>query len=152
MKWPVEGNFRVTSKFGYRIDPVTKANTQFHSGIDIGGLPKRHPIIAPSAGVVSKVWFDTKFGGGNSVVFIHEDGKYKTGYAHLDEAAVKPGDKLEEGDLIGYLGNTGAHTTGVHLHFSMYTKKNGKWVKTDPLTVLDVEKEDPSAEIPLKEI
>jgi murein DD-endopeptidase MepM/ murein hydrolase activator NlpD len=135
MKWPVEGNFRVTSKFGYRIDPVTKANTQFHSGIDIGGLPKRHPIIAPSAGVVSKVWFDTKFGGGNSVVFIHEDGKYKT-----------------EGDLIGYLGNTGAHTTGVHLHFSMYTKKNGKWVKTDPLTVLDVEKEDPSAEIPLKEI
>lgn len=147
MRWPVRGKFRVTSRFGSRVDPVTKEPGKFHNGIDIGGLPQGHPIHAPSAGTVSKAWFDDVFGGGNSVVFVHIDGKYRTGYAHLAKYVVKAGDQLEEGDLIGYVGNTGSHTTAVHLHFSMYTKKNGKWVKTDPLTVLDVEKPDPDAEI-----
>lgn len=123
---------RVTSKFGLRRDPTNKRKMQGHSGTDIAA-PTGTPIYSPADGKVKYCGFDSKYGGGNSIRIKHTN-DFTTGYAHLSSFAVLKGDKVKKGDIIGYVGNTGGHTTGPHLHFTLTTPDN---VKVDPELYFD---------------
>ncbi|MCR5659108.1 MAG: M23 family metallopeptidase [Bacteroidales bacterium] len=114
----------ISSYFGYRPDPIYKIS-KFHSGIDFSTAMGTE-AYATGDGIV----FDVErndWGYGNMVILDHGYG-YKTRYAHLKKAAVRKGQKVKRGQLIGYIGNTGK-TTGVHLHYEVL--KND--VQIDPI-------------------
>jgi hypothetical protein len=114
----------ISSYFGYRPDPIYKIQ-KFHSGIDFSAQ-KGTETYATGDGIVVEVE-KGHWGYGNMVTIDHGFG-YKTRYAHLQKAAVRKGQKLKRGQLIGYVGNTGK-TTGVHLHYEVL--KND--VQIDPI-------------------
>ncbi len=122
---PVSG--KISSKFGYRINPVTKSFA-FHSGIDIGA-ESGEKIKAAYYGKVSKVDYDDI--SGNYVILTHSDGLV-TKYLHCSEIIVEEGMVVRSGETIALVGSTG-RSTGPHLHFTV--EINGK--KVDPLYVLD---------------
>ncbi len=123
---PLSVSWRFTSPYGYRADPFTGVRS-FHTGIDMAA-PQGTAIKAAMSGTVSAVGYTNVYG--NYVIIRHESG-YQTLYAHLQSYSVKMGQKLNQGQRIGALGNTG-YSTGPHLHFSVY--KNGKTI--DPTSVL----------------
>jgi murein DD-endopeptidase MepM/ murein hydrolase activator NlpD len=116
--WPVSGP--VTSPFGYRWG-------RLHAGIDIG-VPYGTPIHAAAAGtVVLAAWT----GGYGNYTCIDHGGGLATCYAHQSSYAVSVGAQVSQGQVIGYVGNTG-HSFGAHLHFEV--RINGNPV--DPLGYL----------------
>ena len=106
---------KVSSGFGYRRDPFTRRGAM-HYGLDFKG-PIGAPIYAAAKGRVSFV--GRKPGYGNVVEVSHGNG-VMTRYAHLSRFAAKVGDRVEAGDVIAALGNTG-RSTGPHLHFEVRT-------------------------------
>ena len=94
---------RLGSRFGYRSDPFTKS-IRMHKGVDISGKTGE-PIYATGDGLVVEVCYNF-FGYGNQVVVDHGFG-YKTRYAHLKQATVKPGQRVSRGDQVGKMGSTG---------------------------------------------
>ena len=114
----------ISSFFGYRPDPIYKVD-KFHSGIDFSAQMGTE-AYATGDGIVANVE-NGHWGYGNMVTIDHGFG-YKTRYAHLQKAAVRKGQKVKRGQLIGYIGNTGK-TTGVHLHYEVL--KND--VQIDPI-------------------
>lgn len=108
------------SGFGYRIHPIYKIK-KMHKGIDFSA-PVGTPIYATGDGIVAAQ--GNERGYGNRVVINHGYG-YSTLYAHMSRFKVKKGQRINRGDIIGYVGNTG-HSTGPHLHYEVY--KNGKAV------------------------
>lgn len=113
----------ITSKFGYRIHPVTKQST-YHNGIDIAA-PVGTKIYAPASGKVENLYSNAA--GGLQLIIKHDNG-FKTGYAHLSKILYPIGTKVRKGQIIALTGNTGA-TTGPHLHFTL-TNELGE--KVDP--------------------
>jgi murein DD-endopeptidase MepM/ murein hydrolase activator NlpD len=113
----------VSSKFGWRQDPLTGAPT-FHQGVDIA-VAYGHDVKAAAQGVVS--FAGVQNGYGNTVVIDHEGGR-QTRYAHLSQEFVRSGDVVSEGQVLGKSGNSG-RSTGPHLHFEMLV--NGRPV--DPV-------------------
>ena len=111
---------RISSKFGYRIHPVTKKKA-FHAGLD---LPAKHgtSIYAPASGVV--VFSGKKGAYGNFLLIAHSYG-FKTAYGHLSRSVVKSGDYVTKGQRIAYVGSTG-RSTGPHLHYEI--RYLTKWV------------------------
>ncbi len=109
--WPVEG--WITSGFGSRGSPFT-SRREFHKGIDIKAKTGT-PIQAPAKGVVTTAGWQGAYG--NMVVVNHGNG-ITTRYAHMQKLALKQGDKVNRGDLIGYVGSTG-RSTGSHLHYEV---------------------------------
>jgi murein DD-endopeptidase MepM/ murein hydrolase activator NlpD len=124
--WPTDSR-RVTSPFGYRTHPVTGIKA-FHNGIDIGAAHGSN-IYAVANGIVERTFYNAQ--GGNSIILLHDNG-LKTGYAHLSAFNVKAGDTVKQGEVIGFIGNTGV-STGAHLHFTV-RNKDGKFI--DPQSVL----------------
>jgi murein DD-endopeptidase MepM/ murein hydrolase activator NlpD len=110
---------RMASGFGMRIDPHYKTPA-FHEGMDFTA-PTGTPIYATGNGVVERADNRSK-GYGNHVRIDHGFG-YLTFYAHMDEIAVKPGQKVSRGEVIGYVGNTGK-SSGPHCHYEVH--KNGR--------------------------
>jgi murein DD-endopeptidase MepM/ murein hydrolase activator NlpD len=108
----------ISSAFGMRISPFT-GKRQFHPGLDIAGW-KGTPIVAPAKGKVISV---RKWGSMGLMVSIRHDATYKTVYGHLLKAAVKRGQHVNRGEIIGYMGNSG-RSTGYHLHYEVH--KDGK--------------------------
>ncbi len=106
---------KITSRFGKRIDPVTKRRNTFHKGIDIAA-PEGTPVYAAESGVVSKAEF-LKNGYGKLVIIKHRD-NIATYYGHLSVISVKSGTPIGKGKLIGRVGSTGK-STGPHLHFEV---------------------------------
>lgn len=93
-----------------------------HNGVDIGA-PIGSPILAADDGIVTAVdnndksaWQKYQYG---KYVLIEHDNNITTLYAHMSRHAVKKGDRVKRGDVIGYVGNTG-YATGPHLHFGAY--------------------------------
>jgi murein DD-endopeptidase MepM/ murein hydrolase activator NlpD len=109
--WPVQG--WVTSEFGYRSSPLT-GDREFHKGIDIATRIGVH-VVAPADGLVSEISYEREMG--LSVKVEHGYGM-RSWYGHLLRSAVKQGDMVKRGDLIGYVGNSG-RSTGSHLHYSL---------------------------------
>lgn len=104
---------RITSRYGKRTDPVN-GKKGFHTGVDIKGK-RGDKIFATADGVVTKAF---KNGGyGNYVEIDHKNG-YKTRFAHMKSYVVKKGERVQRGQLIGQIGNTG-RSTGPHLHYEV---------------------------------
>lgn len=119
---------RVTSRFNpKRMHPVLHRPMP-HNGCDFGGTSGT-PVFAAARGTVD---FVGNHGPSGNLVTVDHGGGTTTGYAHLSRFApgIKPGDKVETRQLVGFVGSTG-RSTGPHLHFSL--KKNGTFV--DPLTL-----------------
>lgn len=109
--WPTFG--WLTGTFGDRLDPVT-GEPAFHRGLDIS-TEKGQPVYATAAGMVESASYSGEYG--NRVVVNHEFG-LTTRYGHLSRFAVRPGDSVQRGDVIGYVGSTG-RATGPHLHYEV---------------------------------
>lgn len=106
--------------FGFRIDPFS-GRLAMHYGIDIVNAYGT-PIVSTMTGTVSFAGYgtsDTKYGGYGNVVVI-DNGFYKTLYGHMSRMAVRYGQKVKKGQIIGYTGSTGV-STGVHLHYGVIT-------------------------------
>jgi murein DD-endopeptidase MepM/ murein hydrolase activator NlpD len=109
--WPIEGP--VTSSFGEREDPFNGEGA-FHSGIDISA-PNGTPVRATADGEVSDAAMGA--GYGREVVLDHGH-DVTTVYGHLSAIAVMPGQHVTEGQVIGYVGQSG-RSTGPHLHYEV---------------------------------
>lgn len=110
---------RLASGFGYRIHPVYKVK-KLHTGIDFSASIGT-PIYATADGVVEDV--HVSFSGYGKRVRINHGFGFKTQYAHMHEFAVREGEKVKRGQVIGYVGNTGT-STAPHLHYEVI--KNGR--------------------------
>ncbi|MCB1167126.1 MAG: M23 family metallopeptidase [Leptospiraceae bacterium] len=119
-------NFWDSSRYGMRIDPITRAIMEFHSGFDMSG-PHGTPINATADGVVDRVLvYDP--GYGNAVIIRHANGFYSM-YAHLYRPLVKTGQPIYKGQQIGLMGRTG-RVTGTHVHYEVWI---GDGKRVDPL-------------------
>ena len=114
---PDPSNYRLSSGFGYRVDPVYGRSAR-HTGVDFA-MDSGNPIYSTGDGVVESVKFEF-FGYGNHVVIDHGFG-YKTRYAHLRNIGVVEGMKVKRGECIGESGNSGK-STGPHLHYEVIYK------------------------------
>ena len=122
LQWPVPSCTLITSRFGYRVAPITGAST-YHGGLDIGaGMGTS--IVAAGAGDV--IYSGANGGYGNCVMIDHGNG-YVTLYGHLSSISVSVGQTVSQGATIGAVGSTG-NSTGPHLHFEVL--KNG--TRIDP--------------------
>lgn len=110
---PLPNCYEISSGFGYRFHPILKV-LRPHTGIDLSAS-KGTPVYATADGVVSR---ETPGGGYGNVIVINHGYSYKTLYAHLSKKAVKPGEKVTRGQVIGYVGNTGL-SLGAHLHYEV---------------------------------
>jgi murein DD-endopeptidase MepM/ murein hydrolase activator NlpD len=104
----------LASGFGWRTHPIYKVK-KMHSGIDFAAAIGT-PIYATADGKVASV--EVKFSGYGKVVEIDHGFGYRTRYAHMHEFAVRSGQNVKRGDLIGYVGNTGL-STAPHLHYEV---------------------------------
>lgn len=111
----------MVSGFGYRTDPFTKAR-KMHEGMDFTAKTGT-PIYATGDGVVARA-DNTASGYGNHIVIRHGFG-YETLYGHLSRYKCRAGQRIQRGDVIGYVGSTG-RSEGPHLHYEVH--KNGKVV------------------------
>jgi murein DD-endopeptidase MepM/ murein hydrolase activator NlpD len=115
---------RTASGYGPRVHPIYKI-IKFHSGMDFTA-PSGTEIYATGNGVIAYV-NSSKRGLGNHIIINHGYG-YSTIYAHLDSFNVRSGQKVERGDVIGFVGSTGT-SVAPHLHYEI--KLNGRNV--DPV-------------------
>lgn len=126
MAWPVPGQTRVTSEFGYRLHPILKIN-KLHTGIDIA-CPTGTNVVAANYGKVIKAGWNNSYG---YMLMVDHGGSIVTLYAHNSNLLVQTGDVVSRGQTIAKSGSTGS-STGPHLHFEV--RVNGdyqnprKWI------------------------
>lgn len=114
LRTPIDGA-RITSGFGMRRHPIL-GYTKMHKGMDFGA-PRGTPIFASGAGTIEKAG---RFGGYGNFIRIRHNSTTKTAYGHLNGFAkgIRPGVKVRQGQVIGYVGTTG-RSTGPHLHYEV---------------------------------
>ena len=113
---PVRGI--LTDGFGGRRDPFTGERAS-HSAVDIS-TDHGQPVRAPADGVVVKAEWANGYG---NVVYISHGYGYSTRYGHLSKFNVKPGQRIQRNDVVGYVGSTG-RSTGPHLHYEVRVNNN----------------------------
>ena len=109
---PAEGGW-FSSLFGSRTDPIS-GKKEYHRGVDLAGRSGM-PVTSVASGIVT--WSGPNQGYGNLVEISHGNG-YVTRYAHNKENLVSAGEKVEKGEVIAIMGNTG-RSTGTHVHFEV---------------------------------
>ncbi len=114
LKTPISG-VKITSGFGMRRHPLLRYS-KMHTGVDFGA-PTGTPIRAAGSGIVDLAGRHGAYG--NTIVLKHGE-KYKTLYAHMSRlaAGVRSGTRVNQGQIIGYVGTTG-RSTGPHLHYEV---------------------------------
>ena len=119
MRTPINGA-KLSSRYGFRIHPILGYN-QMHQGTDFAA-PIGTPVMASGAGTVE---YSGWKGGYGKFISIRHSAVYQTNYAHLQDYAkgIRRGAKVQQGQVIGYLGSTGS-STGPHLHYEVVV--NGK--------------------------
>jgi murein DD-endopeptidase MepM/ murein hydrolase activator NlpD len=118
-------NARVSSLFGYRRHPVYK-DRRFHGGVDYAA-PSGTAIYASGAGTIEMARYVNGYG---NYIKIRHNSEYETAYGHMSRFAsgMRPGVRVKQGQIIGYVGSTG-RSTGPHLHFEILRKGQ----RIDPL-------------------
>jgi murein DD-endopeptidase MepM/ murein hydrolase activator NlpD len=110
-RWPLRGP--VNSEFGSRVSPWGTAR-EFHNGVDIGAVSGT-PVRAPAGGTVIQAGAN----GENGITVVVDHGQdVRTLYAHLSRVAVRNGQAVDRGAVLGFSGNTG-RSTGPHLHYEV---------------------------------
>ncbi len=109
--WPVEGI--VTGSFGERADPFNGEGA-FHAGVDISAAVGTQ-VVAPADGIVT---FAEQYSGYGRVVMIEHAHSVSTRYGHLASFSVVAGERVQRGDVIGFVGQSG-RSTGPHLHYEV---------------------------------
>jgi peptidoglycan LD-endopeptidase LytH len=131
LAFPVAG--RDSRAIGSGFGAARDGGRREHHGVDIFA-PRGTPVLAAAAGVVTRV---DETGIGGKVVWLQDASRGQSlYYAHLDTQLVQPGTRVQPGDTLGTVGNTGnARTTPPHLHFGIYRRGEGPidpqpWVHT----------------------
>jgi murein DD-endopeptidase MepM/ murein hydrolase activator NlpD len=112
LRTPLDGA-RVTSGFGMRMHPIL-GYSRMHTGIDFGA-PIGTPVYAAGDGVVKQARWA---GGYGRWLEIQHNAQWSTGYGHLSGWAVHEGERVHQGEVVGYVGSTG-ESTGPHLHYEV---------------------------------
>ena len=118
--WPMQvGDYYISSHYGLRDNPTNPGEIKFHNGVDLAADPGK-PILAAADGIVKVAnsadsW---GYGWGYYIKVVHSDG-YETLYAHCSKIAVREGEEVYQGQVIGFVGDIG-NVTGPHLHFVTY--------------------------------
>lgn len=120
---PVNG--AISSGFGMRRHPIL-GYKRMHSGLDFKA-GHGAPIFAATDGVVA---YAGRKGGYGNFVQVNHGGGIATGYGHMSRIAARPGQRVRQGQIIGYVGSTGL-STGPHLHYELY--KGGRAI--NPLSI-----------------
>ena len=128
MKTPVDGA-RISSSYGMRHHPVL-GYSKMHKGVDFAA-PHGTPIYAAGDGVIEKAG---RWGSFGNYIRIRHNSNLKTAYAHLQKfkTGIRPGVRIKQGDVIGYIGTTG-RSTGPHLHYEVLM--NGTQVNPNGINV-----------------
>ena len=121
---------RINSPFGKRKDPFTGKKAQ-HNGVDL--FARNDEVYSIMLGDVIKSGVDRKSG----IYVKMQYGEYTVSYCHLSKVAVKRGDVVYAGDVIGISGNTGTRSTGEHVHISVKYKSH----YIDPTRLFDFVRE-----------
>ncbi|MDQ5954646.1 MAG: hypothetical protein QG583_574 [Patescibacteria group bacterium] len=121
-----KGGSSVSSVAGYFIKPVpgsikSRGVKPGHKGVDFAA-PTGTPILAAASGKVLKAAMGWNGAFGNMVIVQHSNGTL-TLYAHMSKIATSTGSQVTQGQVIGYVGNTG-RSTGPHLHFEVRGARN----------------------------
>ncbi len=153
MKTPINGA-RLSSGFGMRKHPILGYNKK-HQGVDFAA-PTGTPIMAAGTGHIE---FIGNNGGAGKYIRIKHLNGYKTSYSHLSKYAsgIQKNVKVRQGQVIGYVGNTGM-STGPHLHYEVIFNgkrinpmkmklPSGKQLKDKNLEIFLAEKERINAEV-----
>jgi murein DD-endopeptidase MepM/ murein hydrolase activator NlpD len=121
LRTPIDGA-RLSSHFGKRRHPVL-GYTKMHKGTDFAA-PRGTPIYAAGSGRIEKA---EPYGGFGNYIRIRHSDTWSTAYAHMHNFAkgIRPGVRVRQGDVIGYVGTTG-RSTGNHLHYEVL--KNNKQI------------------------
>jgi murein DD-endopeptidase MepM/ murein hydrolase activator NlpD len=131
---PVDGA-RISSGYGRRRHPIL-GYSRMHRGLDFAA-PSGTPIKAAGDGVVELASYSKSYGKN---IRLRHGGQYKTRYAHMRRFArgMRPGVRVKQGQIIGYVGSTGM-STGPHLHYEVYYQGrsiNPRSIKTKPNRIL----------------
>jgi murein DD-endopeptidase MepM/ murein hydrolase activator NlpD len=142
-------DFRITSPFGWRDDPLNPGRRVFHNALDIGNGRLGYPVVAVAPGiVVAAGWLLEPWSvaspadkratwgpnyGGIMVVIRHEGGVISLN-AHLGTRTVNAGDRVTSGQRIGTVGETGSAYHRGHLHFAL--RKSLTWIDPEPFVRL----------------
>jgi murein DD-endopeptidase MepM/ murein hydrolase activator NlpD len=126
MRTPIDGA-RLSSGFGYRRHPIL-GYSKLHQGVDFAA-PNGTPIFAAGFGQIERIGWH---GGYGNAIIIRHNKEHSTLYAHMSGFApgMTVGKRVNQGDIIGYVGSTGM-STGPHLHYEVHL--GGKAI--DPLTL-----------------
>lgn len=128
--WPIKGGIgHISMSFGQNKHPFTR-QWYIHRGVDLSTFRAGDPIIATASGQVVAVEFSPGFG--NFIIIQHKHGFF-TRYAHLRSFRVQRGQRVQQGDIIGYIGNTGA-STGPHVHYEVHIGSD----VVDPIQFLNI--------------
>jgi murein DD-endopeptidase MepM/ murein hydrolase activator NlpD len=124
MRFPFDWK-KITGRFG-TLSEYRKANgMQPHSGVD-WAMPEKTPIPAIAQGTIVLQQFSKVLGNVSVQRVIDNDGKlWYVGYCHLKAEGLEVGTKVQEGDTIGFVGNTGSASSGAHLHLTVSNKLKG---------------------------
>ena len=129
--WPIKGGGgHISMYFGQNENPFT-GQYYIHKGIDLSTYRQGDPIVATADGQVVAVEFDLN-GFGNNVIIRHKHGFY-TRYGHMLSFRVHAGQRVQQGEVIGYIGNTGL-STGPHVHYEVHIGSD----VVDPLKYLNI--------------
>lgn len=120
--FPLSREVGISSNYGWRIHPIY-GNRRFHTGTDFVA-PEGTPVLATKSGRVVLADYTSGYG---LIVGLRHDGNNESRYAHLSQIHVQPGQWVEQGTVIGRVGNTGL-STGPHLHFEWRIRKNSRWI------------------------
>jgi murein DD-endopeptidase MepM/ murein hydrolase activator NlpD len=123
---PIVNQIGLSSNYGTRIDPFTNLLAQ-HPGVDFSA-PTGTPILAAGDGLVLRAEYDSAYG--NFIEIAHTD-QFVSKYAHASKVHVKAGQRIQRGQVIAEVGNTG-RSTGPHLHYEI--SHQGKMI--NPMQIL----------------
>ena len=128
--WPIKGGIgHVSMVFGQNRHPIT-GQWYIHKGVDLSTYRSGDAILATADGQVVTVEYDPGFG--NYVLIKHKHGFY-TRYCHMQSFRVSRGQYVQQGQVIGYIGNTGV-STGPHLHYEVHIGSD----VVDPMKYLNI--------------